>query len=358
VGGLIPAGVQHEAVARSALKPYEDQYNDLRVKIAPIDVDHRDAATALKAFKDGGGAADAVSLGEAEINMVARGDGAEDWPGTDAWREGIREKFAVRTGLYDVRIRLPGGGRTVALYPNVQMKSGDDGGNALVIPTEVPQGMIYIGPWTDASGDHGGFFAMQQEATRSEVKRWAAAAGEGETADFQDELSNEDPAVSGWAISDAVAAKIASQAGGKLPNVQQWQDMAYGPDGRRYPWGSDAPEPGRHGHFADTPQADEPTVTGQWPDGASPYGIEGLLGGVAEWVIGPGGGVWGIGGYFATSLEDATSGTRSVLREPKPGPMAYKSLSSDQQNSYATWKVDPDATAFTDMGLRLIIELP
>ncbi len=90
----------------------------------------------------------------------------------------------------------------------------------------------------------------------------------------------EDRPVTWVGIEDARA--YAAWAGKRLPREWEWQYAAQGTDGRRYPWGDEwrvdaVPEPslGR-----DMP--DPPTV-GAHPGGASPFGVEDLVGTVWQW---------------------------------------------------------------------------
>jgi formylglycine-generating enzyme required for sulfatase activity len=84
-----------------------------------------------------------------------------------------------------------------------------------------------------------------------------------------------------WVSLDDARA-YASWAGKRLPHEWEWQLAAQGLDGHAYPWGNDfipanvpTPDGGR--------TMREPEPVGSRPQGASPYGVQDLVGNVWQW---------------------------------------------------------------------------
>ena len=81
----------------------------------------------------------------------------------------------------------------------------------------------------------------------------------------------------GW----AEAANYCKWAGRRLPTEAEWERAARGNDFRIFPWGDERPT-SSYANF--NSQYGDTTPVGNFPAGASPFGVMDMTGNVAEWV--------------------------------------------------------------------------
>ncbi|MGH3865986.1 MAG: formylglycine-generating enzyme family protein [Pseudonocardiaceae bacterium] len=98
-----------------------------------------------------------------------------------------------------------------------------------------------------------------------------------------------------------------------MPTAAEWEWMAAGPSGRRFPWGDEDWSP-RHANLRDTGYGHAVPV-GRFADGATPDGILDIGGNVWEWTTTrrPGGGAVVLGGSYHSLPRYAQCGYRNEV---------------------------------------------
>ncbi|QOY88110.1 formylglycine-generating enzyme family protein [Paludibaculum fermentans] len=134
-----------------------------------------------------------------------------------------------------------------------------------------------------------GFYLMKHPVTNAQFKKFMDATQYHPADDhnfLRDWKNGNYP--EGWAqkpvtwVSLEDARAYAAWAGARLPHEWEWQYAAQGTDGRLYPWGAEfdasAVPPKETGRTVRAP-----SDVGAYPKGASPFGVEEMVGHVWQW---------------------------------------------------------------------------
>ena len=124
----------------------------------------------------------------------------------------------------------------------------------------------------------------RQSVTHDAPQGWSRNVGGGWLIHRFGHVLDLDPAQPVQHVTYYEAEAFAGFAGGRLPTEPEWEKAAsWGPDvteARPYPWGNRRPT-ARQANVGQVTWA--PAPVGSYPEGASAYGVEQLLGDVYEW---------------------------------------------------------------------------
>lgn len=153
-------------------------------------------------------------------------------------------------------------GAPMVLVPAGEFLFGDDNRSASLEA-------FYLDKYEVTTSQYAKFL---QETDRKKPERWSSVS----LADDGDR-----PIIGvDWHDADAYCR----WAGKRLPSEAEWEKAARGTDGRKYPWGNEAPT-ARHANFNKSSWSGYATLSavGSYEAGKSPYGIHDLAGNVWEW---------------------------------------------------------------------------
>ena len=201
-----------------------------------------------------------------------------------------------RSGVAGTSVPVPGGPFVLGVDPDTEPLSLDNERPAHVV--DVPAFRIGTVPVTNAEwrqfiADGGYRQARWWSARGWEHRRQAALTApqfwnaDGSRTRFGrvEDIPDDEPVQH---ITFFEAEAYAAWAGGRLPTEIEWEKAcAWDPvlgARRRYPWGSEPPT-ARHANLGG--DALRPAPVGAYPDGASAYGAEQMLGDVWEWTSSP-----------------------------------------------------------------------
>ena len=201
-----------------------------------------------------------------------------------------------RSGVAGTSVPVPGGPFVLGVDPDTEPLSLDNERPAHVV--DVPAFRIGTVPVTNAEWRQfiadGGYRQPRWWSARGwEHRRQAALTApqfwnaDGSRTRFGrvEDIPDDEPVQH---ITFFEAEAYAAWAGGRLPTEIEWEKAcAWDPvlgARRRYPWGSEPPT-ARHANLGG--DALRPAPVGAYPDGASAYGAEQMLGDVWEWTSSP-----------------------------------------------------------------------
>lgn len=210
--------------------------------------------------------------------------------------EPLTDKLDPGTGL-PTRVRHRTDGAEMVLVPAGLFVRGSDEGEANQRPARdiwLDAFYIDIFPVSNArykqfyefissTDNHGACYQAEHlsSVTRelSHAPRLSASWVRGYNAERHKRLGGDQQPVVTVTWYDAYG--YAGWAGKMLPTEAQWEKAARGPDGRRFPWGDEWDPQKLNAGLC----GNQTTAVDAFPEGASPYGVQDLLGNVWEWCL-------------------------------------------------------------------------
>jgi serine/threonine-protein kinase len=236
---------------------------------------------------------------------------------------------------------------------------------------EPPPGMVYvIGGPLRIGRDEGGdpfdmpaytyiappFFMDKTEVTNAEYQKFVDATNRPappiwKGAHFPDGQDNYPVTDVTWEDAKAYAA----WAGKRLPTEEEWEFAARGTDGRLFPWGN-KPQP----DAANVKGAGESKLmpVGQFPSGASPFGLLDMIGNAWEWTASdlkayPGGKLPAVEGY--NNLKVIRGG--SYETKPEQTTATYRRGWPATRNDWPPG-TEPEKMDYSRTGFRCAKDVP
>jgi formylglycine-generating enzyme required for sulfatase activity len=229
---------------------------------------------------------------------------------------------------------LPGAARTnpVDGATYLYIPAGDFAMGSTLAADESPVHNVTLGP----------FWMMQTEVTNAQYARCVEAGA----CSSPNNTRWQDPDYALHPVTDVEweqANDYAAWAGGRLPTEAEWEKAARGTDERLYPWGDEADNDRLNFNniHGDT------LPVGQFPAGASFYGLLDMAGNVEEWVAD-----WHAPDYYAASpAQDPRGPEDGVLRVVRGGSFVSNRLGV---RTTARGQALPN-TDFPTVGFRVVM---